>query len=178
MRLALAPLLLASACSAGTSDTPPAPAPAPPADGRAPDARAPALADVQAVEVSGEAGAYNFTVTVASADVGCEGYADWWEVVDADENLVYRRTLSHSHVGEQPFTRSGGPVAVAPEAVLVIRAHFAPGGYGGVALRGSVAEGFAPAEFDASVPVSTMLAARSQARPASHGRRPPARSSV
>jgi hypothetical protein len=64
---------------------------------------------VVAVEVTGEPGARAFTVTVRSPDTGCERYADLWEVVSTDGDLRYRRVLAHSHVDEQPFTRSGGP---------------------------------------------------------------------
>ena len=99
-------------------------------------------ADVVAVEVSGAAGAYQFAVTVSSADTGCEQYADWWEVVSEDgSELLYRRILTHSHVDEQPFIRSGGPVDLEGDAV-VVRAHMSTGGYGGAALRGSVEGGF------------------------------------
>lgn len=33
---------------------------------------------ILSVKVSGEAGGYNFTVTVSSPDEGCSQYADWW----------------------------------------------------------------------------------------------------
>lgn len=100
-------------------------------------------ADVTAVDVRGHAGAYTFDVTVRSPDTGCEQYADWWEVVSPEgEALIYRRILAHSHVDEQPFTRSGGPVEIGPDSTVVVRAHMNEAGYGGQALRGSVAEGF------------------------------------
>lgn len=100
------------------------------------------VADVRSVEVSGESGDYRFSVEVRSPDAGCEQYADWWEVLTADGELLYRRILAHSHTNEQPFVRSGGPVAVEPNAVVIVRAHMHPGGYGGQALRGTVQEGF------------------------------------
>lgn len=100
-------------------------------------------ADVTAVTVSGEPGAYQFTVTVSSLDTGCTQYADWWEVLSEDGELLYRRVLQHSHVDEQPFTRSGGPVDVPAETVVIVRAHMSNGGYGGAAMRGSAAGGFA-----------------------------------
>lgn len=107
------------------------------------------LADVIAVEVVGEPGGYTFAVTVASLDTGCERYADWWEVLTADGDLLYRRVLLHSHVDEQPFSRSGGPVPVEPDTELVICAHMNIGGYGGGALRGSAGSGFTLAELAA-----------------------------
>jgi len=105
------------------------------------------VANVESVEVSGSAGAYTFGVTVRSPDAGCDRYADWWEVIDAEGGLVYRRILAHSHVDEQPFTRSGGPVEVQADAELWVRAHMhgegtSAEGYGGQVLVGSVAGGF------------------------------------
>jgi len=101
-------------------------------------------ADVVAVRSSGTPGAYMFEVTVKSMDVDCTRYADWWEVVSEDGRLLYRRLLEHSHAGEQPFTLSGGPVALQPDSVVWVRAHRQPDGYVGTALKGSVASGFQP----------------------------------
>jgi len=94
------------------------------------------------VEVSGEENAYTFSVTLRSPDTGCEQYADWWEVIDLDGNLIYRRILAHSHVDEQPFTRSGGVVAISNDLEVYVRAHMNTTGYGGSAQLGSVSEGF------------------------------------
>lgn len=82
-----------------------------------------------------------FSVTIDSKETGCEHYADWWEVVDLDGNLRYRRILAHSHVDEQPFTRSGGPVPVTENEMVIVRAHLNTGGYGQVMI-GSVQAGF------------------------------------
>ncbi len=103
-------------------------------------------ADVIDVSVSGAPGSYTFSVTVGSPDTGCQQFADWWEVVTEDGELLYRRILLHSHVDEQPFTRSAGPVAVDPGDTILVRAHMSTGGYGGAAMRGSVGAGFEPAE--------------------------------
>ena len=99
------------------------------------------------VSVSGNPGSYTFSVTVQSPDTGCDQYADWWEVVSPKGQLIYRRVLLHSHVGEQPFTRSGGPVGVQPDEISIIRGHMNTRGYGGIALRGSVAGGFSIVEI-------------------------------
>ena len=99
-------------------------------------------ADVKLVSVSGSPGSYSFSVTVRSPDTGCDKYADWWEVLSSEGRLIYRRVLLHSHVGEQPFTRSGGPVNVRPDETIIVRAHMNDTAYGGVALRGNVATGF------------------------------------
>jgi hypothetical protein len=103
-----------------------------------------ARADVLRVEARGAPGSYQLAVTVRSPDRDCGHYADWWEVVSEEGRLLYRRVLMHSHPDEQPFTRPGGPVPIAADATVVVRAHFHPTGYGGAALRGSVTRGFAP----------------------------------
>jgi hypothetical protein len=122
------------------------------------------VADVLAVKVSGEAGAYEFAVTVSSLDRGCQQYADWWEVVSEDGRLLYRRVLEHSHVGEQPFTRSGASVPIQPDTIVWIRAHMNTTGYSGVALRGSVQSGFVQA-----TPPATFAAALAKQPPLPEG---------
>jgi hypothetical protein len=106
-------------------------------------------ADVIAVQASGQPGAYQFNVGIRSLDKGCAQYANWWEVVSTDGKLLYRRVLMHSHVDEQPFTRSGGPVPVQPDTLVWVRAHMNTGGYGGAAFKGSVKTGFKQAVLDA-----------------------------
>jgi len=103
-------------------------------------------ADVIAVAVDGRDGDWTFSVTISSPDTGCEQYADWWEVLSPEGALIFRRILNHSHPDEQPFTRSGSPVPVGGEEVIV-RAHLSPGGYGGAAMQGSAAAGFAVMEL-------------------------------
>ena len=63
--------------------------------------------------------------------------------------LVHRRVLAHSHVDEQPFTRSGGPVEIDADRSVIVRAHMSTTGYGGQALRGQVSTGFEPADLSA-----------------------------
>ena len=99
-------------------------------------------ADVIAVTASGNPGAHRFTVTVESPDTGCDQYADWWEILSEDGDLLHRRTLLHSHVEEQPFTRAGGAMPLEPDVVVIVRAHMNTTGYGGVAFRGTVEAGF------------------------------------
>jgi hypothetical protein len=106
------------------------------------------LADVISVKVSGEEGAYRFSVGISSPDTGCDQYADWWEVISQEGELIYRRILLHSHVEEQPFVRSGGPVSIAADSVVFVRAHMNTGGYGGAAFQGSVQSGFSETDPD------------------------------
>ena len=115
----------------------------------------PASAEVLKVSATGDPGAYTFSVTILSPDTGCDQYANWWEVLSLDGQLRYRRILLHSHVNEQPFTRSGGPAPIQPNEAVIVRAHMHPGGYGPSAQQGTVAAGFTPvtlpADFAATV---------------------------
>lgn len=151
----LVPLALWAACSSTEAPDPSVPAsPEPPgsepgaggAEGPVPPPSADPKADVVRVATTGAEGAYSFSVTVESPDTGCMQYADWWEVLTPDGELIYRRILAHSHVDEQPFTRSGGPVDVDATTEVIVRAHMNEAGYGGAALSGSVSEGFSDDE--------------------------------
>jgi hypothetical protein len=108
------------------------------------------FADIVSVEASGSSGDYTFEVGISSPDTGCEQYADWWEVVSEDEQLIYRRILAHSHVEEQPSERSGGAVEIDTGQTVWIRAHMNNSGYGGAVYKGSIDDGFEAAESDSS----------------------------
>ena len=105
------------------------------------------LANVISVEARGDPGSYTFVVGIASPDEGCQQFADWWEVLNEDGELIYRRVLLHSHVNEQPFVRSGGPVEIAADQTVLVRAHMNTSGYGVVAFKGSVQSGFQETEL-------------------------------
>lgn len=105
------------------------------------------LARITAVVASGDNGVYTFEATISSPDTGCDQYADWWEVINLEGDLIYRRILTHSHVNEQPFTR-GGAVTVAEDRVVYIRAHMNNNGYGSQVYKGSVATGFEAETLD------------------------------
>lgn len=100
------------------------------------------FADVTGVSAAGESGNFVFSVTIASPDLGCEQYADWWEVVSISGDLIYRRILTHSHIDEQPFTRSGGNVDISDNQMVWVRGHMNNNGYGGTAYKGSKSTGF------------------------------------
>ncbi|MDH5353316.1 MAG: hypothetical protein OEY09_02630 [Gammaproteobacteria bacterium] len=54
-----------------------------------------------------------FAVTLEHADEGWEHYANQWDVVTLEGELIESRVLFHPHVDEQPFTRSLSGVAIA-----------------------------------------------------------------
>ena len=105
-------------------------------------------ADIVSVSVNGSEANYTFSVGIKSADTGCKQYANWWEVVSEDGELIYRRILGHSHTNEQPFVRSGGKVSIQMNQTVIVRAHMNNSGYGTVAFRGSVENGFVLTELD------------------------------
>jgi len=47
-----------------------------------------------------------FSVTLKHGDEGWDHYANQWDVMTMDGNLLKSRVLYHPHVDEQPFTRS------------------------------------------------------------------------
>jgi len=89
--------------------------------------------DVIAVDVrkSGD-NLYHVDVTVTHTDEGWDHYADSWEVLDPEGNVLGTRTLYHPHVNEQPFTRSLSGVVIPDQVKQVtIRAHDSVHDYGG-----------------------------------------------
>lgn len=99
-------------------------------------------ANVTAVTTQGSEGAYRFAVTLKSNETGCEQYADWWEVLSEEGELLYRRILVHSHPDTQPFTRSGGSIEIKPSDIVYVRGHMNKVGYVGMVMKGSVNTGF------------------------------------
>ncbi len=90
-------------------------------------------ADVTAVTVScPERARCHFAVTVAHADEGWKHYADRWEILSPEGEVLATRVLRHPHVDEQPFTRSL-PGVILPEGItrVTVRAHDSVHGYGG-----------------------------------------------
>jgi len=81
-------------------------------------------------------------VGISSPDTGCEQFADWWEIITENGTLLSRRILLHSHVNEQPFTRSNGGVTITSDQIVIIRAHMNTLGYGTEVFKGSITSGF------------------------------------
>jgi len=51
-------------------------------------------------------GVFNISVTLEHGDEGWDHYANRWDVLDENGELLGSRVLAHPHVNEQPFTRS------------------------------------------------------------------------
>lgn len=90
-------------------------------------------ADVESarLERAGD-GSYTAIVTVSHADEGWNHYADAWQVLAPDGQVLGTRELVHPHVDEQPFTRSLRGLRV-PEGLdeVRVRARDKVHGYGG-----------------------------------------------
>ncbi len=114
---------------------------------------------VEAVTFSGSEHNYRFDVQLKSPDTGCEQYADWWEIIDQKENLIYRRILLHSHVDEQPFTRSGSPVDIDDTTFVYIRGHMNNLGYSSFVFGGSIKDGFEAMELPITFAANLVAAA-------------------
>ncbi len=99
-----------------------------------------ANADVTHVRaVESPDGTWTFYVTVEHPDTGWEDYADGWDVVTPEGEVLkpdpeseFTRTLLHPHVDEQPFTRSQSGIVIPEDVTEVrVRAHDIVDGYGG-----------------------------------------------
>lgn len=104
---------------------------------------APALAgeaDVLQAQISpNDDGTFRVAATVRHRDTGWDHYANRWEILGPQGQIIATRTLLHPHVQEQPFTRSLGSVRIPPGLTWVkVRAHDLVHGYGGREVTVSV----------------------------------------
>ena len=73
-----------------------------------------------------------FSVAVRHDDEGWDHYADRWQVLSMDGEILATRILRHPHVEEQPFTRSLDKVELPEGSTSVrIRAGDSVHGLGG-----------------------------------------------
>ena len=123
----------ATASPAPTEEVAATPSPPPPPSGTG-------NADVLYVHaVKAGDGTWSFQVTVQHPDTGWEDYADGWDVLTPDGEVLkpdpespFTRLLLHPHVDEQPFTRSQSGIVIPPGVTQVrVRAHDLVDGYGG-----------------------------------------------
>lgn len=97
-------------------------------------------ADVLTVRaVEADDGTWSFEVTVEHPDTGWDDYANGWDVVTPEGEVLkpnpddaFTRVLLHPHENEQPFTRSQRGIVI-PEGVtqVRVRAHDIVDGFGG-----------------------------------------------
>lgn len=88
-----------------------------------------------------------FHTTVRHNDQSWEHYADEWQVIDLEGNVLGVRPLAHPHDNEQPFTRSKCGIQI-PQSItkVAVRAKCNVHGYGGkpiiVDLTASKGDGY------------------------------------
>lgn len=89
-------------------------------------------ADVLSVKAQCDEVDCSFSVRVRHADTGWTHFANAWEILSTNGELLATRVLAHPHVDEQPFTRSLPKVPI-PEGVseVIVRARDSVHGYGG-----------------------------------------------
>lgn len=81
-------------------------------------------------------GVYDFDVTVKSNDTGWSHYADAFEVLGPDGQVLGQRILFHPHETEQPFTRDLYGVRIpAGVTEVTVRARHKPRGYDGLTRK-------------------------------------------
>jgi len=89
-------------------------------------------ADVLEVKVQHNGGdSFQLITTVKHDDTGWKHYANAWEVLDMQGNIIGTRVLHHPHVDEQPFTRSlrlNIPAGIKQVQVRAIDSVHASGG--------------------------------------------------
>ncbi len=93
-------------------------------------------ADVTGVAVKQtSSGAFRFDVTVLHADAGWDHYANKWDVVAPNGDVIDTRILHHPHDNEQPFTRSLTTDKIPSNlSHVIIRAHDSVHEYGGAQM--------------------------------------------
>lgn len=75
---------------------------------------------------------FDIAVTLRHADSGWDHYANRWEVIAPDGEVLAVRTLLHPHVDEQPFTRQLKSVGIPQSMTWIrVRGHDLVHGYGG-----------------------------------------------
>ncbi|MEO9458947.1 MAG: hypothetical protein ABJE63_13945 [Lentilitoribacter sp.] len=94
-------------------------------------------ADVTGVVVKQtSSGAFRFDVTVLHADAGWDHYANKWDVVAPNGDVIDTRILHHPHDNEQPFTRSLTTDKIPSDlSHVIIRAHDSIHEYGGAEMK-------------------------------------------
>jgi hypothetical protein len=94
-------------------------------------------ADVVSATIAKDgANTYSIAVGVRHKDTGWDNYADRWEVLGHNGEVLATRKLLHPHVGEQPFVRSLSGIQLPTGfETLTVRAHDKVHGFGGKVLN-------------------------------------------
>lgn len=75
------------------------------------------------IQASGGENMFRIDVTLLHADEGWDHYANQWDVLDKNGDMLGSRVLHHPHVNEQPFTRSLSLMIPSQVITVTIVAH-------------------------------------------------------
>ena len=67
---------------------------------------------------------YDISVTIQSPNEGCNRYADWWEAITEEGELLHRKILDSSQGFEHQFTSNALIDILDPDQTIIIRGHF------------------------------------------------------
>jgi hypothetical protein len=85
---------------------------------------------------------FDVSVTLSSPYDTPQRYADGWQTLDADGNVLGTHTLLHDHAAEQPFTRvQRGVVIPDGVAAVTVQGRDQANGFGGLTLTVAVPDG-------------------------------------
>ncbi len=69
-------------------------------------------------------GTFTISAEVEHGDDGWDHYADAWEVLTPEGEVIATRKLAHPHVNEQPFIRSKSGIKIPADITeVIVRAH-------------------------------------------------------
>lgn len=83
---------------------------------------------------------FRIHATLLHADTGWDHYADRWDVLSVDGDLLGGRELAHPHENEQPFTRSLTMTLPPGTREVILQGHDSVHGSGGTSLTVLVPE--------------------------------------
>lgn len=75
------------------------------------------------IQATGGENMFRIDVTIKHADAGWDHYANQWDILDENGDLLGSRVLHHPHDNEQPFTRSLSLMIPASVTMVTIVAH-------------------------------------------------------
>ena len=112
---------------------------------------------VLGVEVADQAASNTqLAITLKSPDQDCNQYADWWEILSQEGQLLHRQFITELHPYEQPFTVTNQSLSLSTDEKVVVRAHLKVtpdtenalgkpiNPYADQAMVGSLKDGFKP----------------------------------
>lgn len=86
-------------------------------------------------------GRYRIDATVLHEDTGWDHYANRWDVLTPDGDVLGVRELAHPHENEQPFTRSLTLEIPAGVTTVILQANDSVHGLGGETIELQVPPG-------------------------------------